>query len=69
MLEDFCHQHQGPTVILCDNVSDIKLSRNPVMLGRSKYIDVRYHFLRDLCKDGVIELEFYKSEDQAADIS
>lgn len=68
MLEDFCHQHQGPTIILCDNVSDIKLSRNPVMLGRSKYIDVRYHFLRDLCKDGVIELEFYKSEDQAADI-
>lgn len=24
--------------------------------------------LRDLCKDGVIELEFCKSEDQAADI-
>ncbi|CAL5372261.1 unnamed protein product [Camellia sinensis] len=68
MLEVLGHQQQGPTTISCDNVSAIKLSRNPVMHGRSKHIDVRYHFLRDLCKDGVIELEFCKSGDQAADI-
>ncbi|CAL5331079.1 unnamed protein product [Camellia sinensis] len=68
MLEVLGHQKQGPTRIFCDNVSAIKLSRNPVMHGRSKHIDVRYHFLHDHCKDGVIELEFCKSGDQATDI-
>ncbi|XP_050895734.1 secreted RxLR effector protein 161-like [Lathyrus oleraceus] len=41
-------------VIFCDNSSTIKLARNPVMHGRSKHIDVRYHFLRELVNDGVI---------------
>ncbi|GAU47154.1 hypothetical protein TSUD_287370 [Trifolium subterraneum] len=34
--------------VICDNSSSIKLSKNPVMHGRCKHIDVRYHFLRDL---------------------
>ncbi|KAB2623459.1 hypothetical protein D8674_039277 [Pyrus ussuriensis x Pyrus communis] len=68
MLEVLGNQQQDSTTIYCDNVSAIKLSRNPVMHGRSKHIDVRYHFLRDLCKDGVIELQFCKSEDQVADL-
>ncbi|MCH93881.1 disease resistance protein [Trifolium medium] len=38
------------------------------MHGRCKHIDVRYHFLRDLSKDGVIELKFCKSQNQLADI-
>jgi hypothetical protein len=38
------------------------------MHGRCKHIDVRYHFLRDLNKDGIIELKFCKSQDQLADI-
>ncbi|PNX62471.1 hypothetical protein L195_g053000 [Trifolium pratense] len=38
------------------------------MHGRSKHIDVRFHFLRDLSKDGVIELQFCKSQEQLADI-
>ncbi|PNX86633.1 hypothetical protein L195_g042713, partial [Trifolium pratense] len=37
--------------IYCDNSSSIKLSKNPVMHGRSKHIDVRFHFLRDLTKE------------------
>ena len=68
MLEVLGNQQQDSTTIYCDNVSVIRLSRNPVMHGRSKHIDVRYHFLRDLCKDGVIELQFCKSEDQVADL-
>jgi hypothetical protein len=33
------------TDILCDNSSTIKLSKNPVMLGRSKHIDCKVSFL------------------------
>ncbi|GAA0139391.1 transmembrane signal receptor [Lithospermum erythrorhizon] len=54
--------------IKCDNSSAIKLSKNPVMHGRSKHIDVRYHFLRDLSKEGKVMLEHCGTEDQIADI-
>ncbi|CAJ2653193.1 unnamed protein product [Trifolium pratense] len=56
------------TQIYCDNSSSIKLSKNPIMHGRCKHIDVRFHFLRDLTKDGTIELKHCKSQDQLADI-
>ena len=53
---------------MCDNSSTIKLSKNPVMQGWSKHIDVRFHFLRDLTKDGEVELAHYKTQDQLADL-
>lgn len=58
----------GATIIFCDNNSAIKRSRNPVLHGRSKHINVKYHFLRNLCNDGAIELVYCKSEDQVADV-
>ncbi|CAL1402124.1 unnamed protein product [Linum trigynum] len=59
---------EGTTQIMCDNNSAIKLSKNPVMHGRSKHIDVRFHFLRDLAKEGFIELEHCGTHDQIADV-
>lgn len=56
------------TPILCDNSSSIKLSKNPVLHGRSKHIDVRFHYLRDLVKDEVIELFYCRTEHQISDI-
>ena len=44
------------------------MSKNPVLHGRCKYIDVRYHFLKDLIKNEVIELDYCRSEDHIADI-
>lgn len=37
-------QEEG-TILFCDNNCTIKLSKNPMLHGRSKHIDVRYHFL------------------------
>ncbi|XP_050875004.1 secreted RxLR effector protein 161-like [Lathyrus oleraceus] len=56
------------TKIWCDNSSTIKLSKNPVLHGRSKHIDVRFHFLRDLVRDGIIELEHCGTHEQVADV-
>uniref|UniRef100_A0A2N9FY74 Integrase catalytic domain-containing protein n=1 Tax=Fagus sylvatica TaxID=28930 RepID=A0A2N9FY74_FAGSY len=47
VLEKLGHPQGKCTTVLCDNSSTIKLSKNPVMHGRSKHIDVRFHFLRD----------------------
>ncbi|CAL1409608.1 unnamed protein product [Linum trigynum] len=56
------------TTIYCDNNSTIKLSKNPVFHGRSKHIDVRFHFLRDLANEGVVELEYIGTGEQVADV-
>ncbi|BFG20670.1 hypothetical protein CerSpe_069440 [Prunus speciosa] len=68
MFEVLGDEQKGLTIIHCDNMSTIKLSRNPVMHERSKLIDVRFHVLRDLCKDGKIELQYCKSGEHIVDI-
>lgn len=54
--------------IYCDNTSSIKLSKNPVMHRRTKHIDVRYHYLRDLTSQEVMKLVFCGTGEQVADI-
>jgi len=68
ILKELRHSDKGCTTIMCDNSSTIKLSKNPVMHGRSKHIDVRFHFLRNLTKVGTIELVHCGSQYQIADI-
>ncbi|GMI66347.1 hypothetical protein HRI_000304000 [Hibiscus trionum] len=68
VLEELHFLQQRATTIFCDNNSAIKLSKNPVLHRRSKHIDVKFHYLRDLTNNGVIDLVFCRSEDQVADI-
>ena len=68
VLEKLGHSQGKCTTVLCDNSSTIKLSKNPVMHGRSKHIDVRFHFLRDLTREGVVELKHCGTQEQVADI-
>nr|GEV23641.1 hypothetical protein [Tanacetum cinerariifolium] len=60
--------YEQGTIINYDNMSTIKLSKNSVMHNRSKHIDVRYFFLRDLVNDGTIELRYCNTSAQIADI-
>ncbi|KAK9750670.1 hypothetical protein RND81_02G212500 [Saponaria officinalis] len=68
ILEELQFKQKYSTKLFCDNSSAIKLSKNPGFHGKCKHIDVRYHFLRNLSKEGVIDLVFCKSTDQVADI-
>ena len=68
VLEKLGNSQGKCTAVLCDNSSTIKLSKNPVMHRRSKHIDVRFHFLRDLTRDGVVELKHCGTQEQIADI-
>eukprot|EP00253_Pinus_taeda_P006448 PITA_06448 len=44
------------TMIFCDNQSGICLYGNPMFHNRSKHIDIRYHFIRDMVQWGAIRL-------------
>ncbi|PNX56619.1 hypothetical protein L195_g058296, partial [Trifolium pratense] len=50
ILEQLGQEQTSANTIFCDNSSSIKLSKNTILHGRCKHIDVRYHFLRDLTK-------------------
>lgn len=54
--------------MLCDNISTVKLSKNHVMYGRNKHIDVCFHFLCDLTREGTVELVHCVTQDQVADL-
>ncbi|KAJ6992892.1 Retrovirus-related Pol polyprotein from transposon TNT 1-94 [Populus alba x Populus x berolinensis] len=62
--EDYCKC----ITVFCDNSSSIKLSKNPVLHGRTKHINVRFHFIRDLIKKGEVELVYCGTKEQIADI-
>jgi hypothetical protein len=48
LLLDLFNVDLEPTVIHCDNQSCIKLSENPVFHDKSKNIEMRYHYVRDM---------------------
>lgn len=53
---DLCHEQDGATTILCDNSSAIALSKNFVFHKRTKNIDAKYHFIRELVNNSEIVL-------------
>jgi hypothetical protein len=58
MLKYLLQEQQEPTIVLCDNNSAIMLSKNHVFHKKTKHIDTRYHFIRELANHKEICLEF-----------
>ena len=51
-----------------DNVGAIWLANNSIVSERTKHVDLRAHFVRDMIKDQVIEINFVKSAENSSDI-
>ena len=56
-----------PMTIKCDNQGAIFLAKNESST-RTKHIDVRYHFIRDLVDSKMIELEYVGTKENVADM-
>ena len=67
LLHDYgiCQKH---LTIYCDNTSAINISKNPIQHSRTKHIEIRHHFIRELVEDGTLTLEFIHTDDQKADL-
>lgn len=57
-----------PFPILSDNQAACALSHSPAISARSKYIDIRHHFIRSLVQDGSFSTTWIPTEDMPADI-
>ena len=44
------------------------MTTNPVFHDKSKHIEVRYHFIRDMAQKGAIKLKYVPTEEQVADV-
>ena len=56
-----------PITVLCDNIGAIYIANNPKNNGRTKHINVKYHFIREYVVDGTVQINFVRSEDNLAD--
>jgi hypothetical protein len=56
------------TMFLCDNQRCIKMTENPVFHEKSKHIDIRYHYIRDMVQIGSIKLQYISTDEQVVDV-
>ena len=53
--------------LYCDNKSAIATASSTAVKERSKHIDTRYHFIRDLVDDKTVELKYVPTTEMLAD--
>ena len=58
---------EDPTPLCMDNQGAIFLSVNPVVDRRTKHIDIRYHYIREMVEKGAVSIFYVRTEDQLAD--
>jgi hypothetical protein len=57
-----------PVPICGDNQGSIFIASNPVTEKRSKHIDIRYHYVREVINHGLIKIYFIDSDENPADL-
>jgi hypothetical protein len=55
-------------VVHCDNQSCLKLTDNPVFHDKSKNIEMKYHFIRDMVQRHTVKLQSIRIDEKIADI-
>jgi hypothetical protein len=68
LLTDLFDHEMDPTTIHCDNRSRVKLSQSPVFHDRSKHIEIKYHYIRDMVHRKTIHVQYLPTHEQIIDI-
>ena len=68
LLYDLGFPQTEPTVLFQDNQSTIKLLTDESYHAKTKHIDVRFHFIRELISNGVVTPEYLPTSDMPSDL-
>ncbi|GKC91861.1 retrovirus-related pol polyprotein from transposon TNT 1-94 [Tanacetum coccineum] len=68
LMSDLGMKQLKATEVFCDNRSAVMLAKNPVFHNRTKHIDIKHHFIRELMAKGEVKIVSCRSEEQLADI-
>ena len=60
--------HQSVTTIYCDSQSAIHLTKDQMYHERTKHIDVKFHFIRDIIVEGKVLVQKIHTKDNPADM-
>jgi hypothetical protein len=67
-LQDCLDEMMDPTVIHCDNQSCVKLSENPIAHDRSKIVEIKFHYIRDMVLRKAVLMQYLPPDEQIADV-
>ena len=67
LLTNFNMAPSGSTRMLENNSGCMALATSPMTTGKTKHIDIGYHFIRDLVKCGEVVIEYCPIGDMVAD--
>ena len=68
LFQELGFMQSNPTIIKGDNYGSVELSHNAQYHQRSKHIDLRYHWIRELIEKNVIEIQTCRDPEQTADV-
>jgi hypothetical protein len=68
LLTDLFDHEMDRTTIHCDNQGCVKLSKNPIFHDKSKHIEIKYHYIRDMVQRKTIHVQYLSTHEQIADI-
>ena len=63
LLSDLFDLQLDATCIYCDNQSCVKLLENPVFHDKSKHIEIKFHYIRDMVQRGAVKLQYMETDE------
>jgi len=46
----------------------VKLTENPMFHDKSKHIEIRYHYIRDMVQKGAVKLQYVATDEKITDV-
>ena len=68
LLENIGFPQLEPTTIFQDNKSTIRLAKAPEITRNLRHINIRFHFIRLLIKQKIVDVQFLPSPKMTADL-
>ena len=68
LLSDLFDLQLDATCIYCDNQSCVKLLENPVFHDKSKHIEIKYHYIKDMVPRGAVNLLYVAIDEQIVNV-
>ena len=51
-------------ILYCDNTNAINISKNPMMHTKTKHIEIKYHYVRELVQDKEVKMEYVNTKEK-----
>ena len=62
LLSNLFDLQMDASCIYCDNQSCVKLSENPMFHDKSKHIEIKYHYIRDMVHRGSVKIQYVTTD-------